>query len=703
MNKSQSKPQLFLPLLFEENEGQMGAAIHFRARSMHGDFYLKPNAITTVLTAKNPEQEQGQAQPKRDRMQPEWEQTITGVVLALSFVGARADVVPEGLEPSSAKYHYLKGKDPASWRTQVPVFPKMRYAGLWEGVDLELAGGEEGLKLYWHLDSPEHLSSVRLRWEGGDGLSLEEDGSLSLKHTLGELRDPAPQAWQIIDGEKVFVDCTFRLDGENEFGFTLSSEYDGNSPLVVDPLIPYSTYLGGDMYNWGADIAVDNQSFAYVTGYTASVDFPVTPGAFQTVFSGSVDAFITKLSADGSSLIYSTYLGGSDSTNGYGIAVDAQGYAYVTGITSSIDFPVTPGSFQTTLQGTNCGFITKLAADGASLLYSTYLGGSMNNYSYSIAIDDQDCAYITGMTLSSDFPVTPGAFQPTYQGNACAFITKLAADGGSLLYSTYLGGSVYNGARSIVVDAQYSAYVAGATQSNDFPVTPDAFQTTMQGSFSVFVTKFSGDGSSLLYSTYLGGSGTDISVRIAVNEQGYAYVTGYTNSTDFPVTPGAFQTTLAGVDDAFITKFAADGKSLLASTYLGGSMDDFGNSIALDSLSRAYVTGRTASGDFPITPNVIPSSFSGGTDAFVSIFSADLSALYVSYFLGGNENDSGLGIAVGQDGVVYTTGATTSNNFPVTPGAFQTTFSGVSDAYITRNIFLFLEIRQASLTIKKLK
>lgn len=268
------------------------------------------------------------------------EYDLSGVAIDMSFVGANAGIIPQGMKEFDAKYHYLMGNDQAQWKTHLSAYHKLRYNRLWEGIDLELTGGAQGLKMCWYLNIPARVSDLRLRLEGGNKIVVNEDGSLTLKHALGELVDSAPIAWQIVNGQKVAVDCAFHIEGENEYGFALSDSYDESLPLVIDPLIPYTTYLGGDSSAVIRDIALDNQGHAYVAGFTTSSDFPVTPGAFQTTMSGAQSAFVTKLSEDGASLIYSTYLSGNNSDGALGITVDALGFAYITGSTGSADFPM---------------------------------------------------------------------------------------------------------------------------------------------------------------------------------------------------------------------------------------------------------------------------------------------------------------------------------------------------------------------------
>jgi hypothetical protein len=374
----------------------------------------------------------------------------------------------------------------------------------------------------------------------------------------------------------------------------------------------YSTYLGGSDVDEALSIAVDAAGNAYVSGITASPDFPTTPGAFQTAYAGGFDdAFVTKLNPNGSVLVYSTYLGGSTgSEQGSGITIDALGNAYVTGSTSSLDFPTTAGAFQTE----GLIFVTKLDPTGSTLVYSTYL--CCNADTFAIAVDTAGSAYVTGHANSQDLPTTPGAFQgPNSAPSPNAFVTKFDPTGSALVYSTYLGGSGDEVGEGIAVDAAGNAYVTGSTTSIDFP-TANAVQPTFGGVRDAFVTKLNPAGSAVVYSTYLGGSDRDAAAGIAIDTAGNAYVTGHTESVDFPTISGAFQTT----GQAFVTKLDPTGSNLAYSTRLGGSSFDAGTGIAVDTLPNpnAYVTGFTGSPDFPTSPGAFQTVSGGGQDAFVA-------------------------------------------------------------------------------------
>ena len=447
-------------------------------------------------------------------------------------------------------------------------------------------------------------------------------------------------------------------------------------PLIIDPALVYSTYLGGSYEDTGYGIAVDSSGNAYITGYTWSDDFP---NPLQSTYGGSGDVFVTKLNATGSALIYSTYLGGRSNDYGHGITVDADGNAYITGDTSSDNFP-TVNPLQPDYGEWGDAFVVKLNASGSALIYSTYLGGSYHDNANGIAVDRWGSAYITGETLSADFP-TQDALQPDHGGGYDAFVAKLNAAGSQLVYSTYLGGSSGDNGGGIAVDALENAYVTGVAGSNDFPRTPGAYQTAFGGGEDAFVTKINAAGSTLVYSTYLGGTSYDGGNDVSVDVDGNAYITGFA-SEGFP-TANALQPDYGGgPHDAFVAKLNATGSALIYSTYLGGSGLDWGNGIAIDTSGNAYVTGQTNSGGFPTQDPFQPDP-GGNVDAFVVKLNASGSGLVYSTYLGGGSNDYGTGIAVDADGNAYVTGGTASSNFP-TVGPLQPSNAGEFDAFVAK-------------------
>jgi hypothetical protein len=499
------------------------------------------------------------------------------------------------------------------------------------------------------------------------------------------------------------IDGRYVLKSGGEVTFEIAP-YDRTRPLIIDPVLSYSTYLGGSDMDYANAIAVDPSGNAYVTGYTASIDFPLanplqsSPG-FGVCTDGMANfpcfnVFVTKLNPAGTALVYSTYLGGNSEDYATGIALDASGDAYVTGYTNSTDFPV-----QNALQAENAGgwdvFVTELSADGASLIYSTYWGGSSDDIGTGVAVDSSGNAYISGYTDSPDFPVTPGALQANYGGGAHnGVVLKFKAGGAQLGYSTFLGGSSDDYAYGVAVDSAGDAYVTGATNSTNFP-TVNAFQPNYAGGlcavapntfpcYDAFVAKLNPAGSALIYSTYLGGTGSDYGYAIALDGSSNAYVTGYTTSTNFPTTAGAFQRVFGGSYDTFVAKLNGAGSALVYSTYLGDPGTQVGYGIAVDSSGHACVTGYNYGGGFP-TVNPTQAQNAGFYDAFVCVLNASGSSLDFSTYLGGSLDEVGHGISVDPAGNVYVTGGTFSLDFPITSGSFQPAYGGGPyDAFVTK-------------------
>jgi len=499
------------------------------------------------------------------------------------------------------------------------------------------------------------------------------------------------------------IDGRYILKSDGEVTFEIAP-YDRTRPLIIDPVLSYSTYLGGSDMDYANGIAVDPSGNAYVTGYTASIDFPLANPAQNSPGGGTCsdgvdtipcfDAFVTKLNPAGTALVYSTYLGGSGDDYGTRIALDASGDAYVTGYTNSTDFPV-----QNALQAENAGgydaFVAELSADGASLIYSTYWGGSADDLGSGVAVDSSGNAYISGSTASPDFPVTPGALRANYGGgDHDGFVVKVNSGGAELGYSTFLGGSADDYAYGVAVDSAGNAYVTGATNSTNFP-TVNAFQPNYAGGlcatapntfpcYDAFVAKLNPAGSALIYSTYLGGTGSDYGYAIALDGSSNAYVTGYTISTNFPTTAGALRRVFGGSYDAFVAKLNGAGSALVYSTYLGGAGTEIGYDVAVDSFGRALVTGYNYGGQFP-TVSPTQAQNAGFYDAFVSVLNASGSSLDFSTYLGGSLDEVGRGISLDPSGNAYVTGGTFSVDFPTTSGSYQPSYGGGPyDAFVTK-------------------
>ena len=656
-----SSVQFFkIPLYFEKNEGQIDPSVKYLAKGRGYSFYFTPQEIAMELKKGSKE-----------------ESRRTSSVLKLQFVGASQNPRILGIDEQACKSNYFIGNDPAKWRTDISNFARVQYEEIYPGIDALFYGSNEQLEYDLCLAPQANAEMARLRIEGAQSLLIDDSGNLCIRMGDGEeVQMKKPIVYQTFSDKRISIDGDFVLIAHNEFGFSLGN-YDKSAKLVIDPVvIVYSSYLGGSAEDFGNGIAVDSAGNAYLTGSTSSTDFP-TKNAFQTAYAGNTDAFISKfdpaLSGIGS-LLYSTYLGGSLNDAGSDIAVDSAGNAYVIGVTSSTDFP-TKNAFQIANAGRNDAFITALNSSGNGLIYSSYLGGSLDDFGFGIAVDSVGNAYVTGTTFSSDFPIV-NAFQPTLAGSGDAFVAKINATP-SLVYSSYLGGSEGDSANGIAVDSAGNAYITGYTFSHNFP-TVNAFQPTLAGPQNAFVTKIDST-PSLAYSSYLGGSSSDSGNGIAVDSAGNAYVTGETQSTNFP-TVNAFQPALAGGLDAFVTKIDST-PALAYSSYLGGSLNDAGFGIAVDSAGNAYVTGITQSTNFP-TVNAFQPTLAGFGDAFVAKINSTPSLVYSSY-LGGSQGASGNEIAVDPAGNAYVTGYTSSTNFP-TVNAFQTALAGPLNAYVVK-------------------
>ena len=683
-----------LPLNFELNHGQTNARVKFVARSDGYVLFLTPTEL--VMALDNP------AAHRRGKENLEARETTSEKVrpprsiVRMKLKGANPQPQIEGLDQLPTRSNYFTGADPAAWRTNIPNYARVRYAQVYPGIDMVYYGNARRLEYDFIVAPGSDPEMIEIAFGGSQDFEMSRTGDVILHTQQGDVRQSKPVAYQELNGVKEEVPVNWVAKNERSVGFQLGA-YDPSRPLIIDPVLIYSTYLGGSGFDQGYAIAVDSLGNSYVTGQTAAIDFPTTSGAFQTVYGGG-DAFVAKLNPSGSALVYSTYIA---SASGNGIAVDDAGNAYITGDAGPTSFPTTAGAFQTSPLGYDA-FVTKLNATGSALVYSARFGGNLDDFSRGIALDSAGNAYITGWTVCRStictFP-TVNAFQPNYAGgNNDAFVTKIDSSGSSLVYSTYLGGGkIINGTEdwgeAIAVDNVGSAYVTGYTYSPDFPVTAGAFDTSRAG-LDAFVTKFTPDGVSLVYSTFLGGAGRELGQGIAVDANGNAYVTGVTESFDspftsayegFPVTSGAFQT--KGSYDAFVTKLNAKGSALVYSTYLGGSAGvDRGWAIALDGAGNACVTGDTASTDFPVS-NAIQAAYGGGlSDAFVTKLNASGSGLVYSTFLGGNLSDEGRGIACkGSD--VFATGDTSSANFPTSNPLQVNNGGGLQnhdDAFIVR-------------------
>ncbi|HEU4683280.1 MAG TPA: SBBP repeat-containing protein [Nitrospira sp.] len=676
-----------IPIHFVPNRGQADGAVRFVGYGPGATLLLTNDAALVVDAASR-------------------------TLLRQSIVNGTHPSQVEGLDPFDGKSHFFLDRGPEGWQTDVPQFSRVSYRDVYPGIDLVYYGNGGTVEYDWIVAPGADPASITLALEGPERCRLDETGDLLLDTAAGTLRLARPVVYQPVGAGRRSVEGGYVLESGNRVRYTIGA-YDPRVPLIIDPNLHYATYLGGSGLDVGYDVALDTHGYVYVTGETRSPNFPLKNQVASA--GGDYEAFVAKLDPTLSTLVYSTYLGGVGADRGHGIAVDPQGNAYITGYTTSPNFPVTNGAFDTTCGSdgacnpTTSGgrtyqysdaFIVKLDPSG-KLVYGTYLGDSASDTGTGIAVDTLGTAYVTGSTQSRHFPTTPGAFRTECVGGNplsgfCtqdAFVVRLNGAGSDLVYSTFLGGTNVDSGMDIAIDVNpglaSAAYITGVTQSvRDFPTTAGAFRSAGAGLTDAFVTKLDPLGRKLLYSSYLGGSDYDDARGIAVDRDGSAYIIGQTASTDFP-TANALDST-CGTDgtcnftgmnkyvDVFVTKVNPQGSGLVYSTYLGGSGIEFAGSIAVDGALSAYVTGETTSDDFPVVnPVQATNAALGSAEAFVAKLSPDGNALQYSTYLGGIASEHGDGIAIDSQGNAYVTGMAGSG-FPTTSGAFQFSFPGAS-------------------------
>ena len=693
-----------LPISFEVNRGQTEESVKFLARGRGYNLFL--TATEAVLSLRKEVQREKSesllAKAGRGRKTALLSHaSSTTSTVRMKLVGANPEAQATGEEQLPGTINYFTGRDAGKWQREVSSYAKVRYQNVYPGVGMVYYGNQRELEYDFVLAPGADPGIIKLAFAGAQKMSVAENGDLVLRTAAGELHQRQPVTYQETNGSRQTVASRYVIR-DGQVGFEVG-DYDTNKPLIIDPMLSYSTYLGGGENEASFGVTVDADGNAYIVGTTASADYPVTSGAIQPTIGGNNtlgDAFVTKLNAAGTSLVYSTYLGGNNNDYAYDIAVDADGNAYVMGSTVSSDFPTTSGAFQSTgasSNGSEDGFVTKLDAAGSSILYSTYIGGSNGDSCRAIAINALGEVYVTGGTQSADFPMTSGAYQTVLgSGSYDAFVAKLNTTGTALIFATFIGGNSAT-AHDLALDSAgnvffvgeaYTGTLGGGQTIFSYPVTPNAYQSTAAAEgFEGFMSEVSADGTQLLYSSYLGGSMEDSAIGVAVDADDNVFVAGYTGSSDFPVTSGCAQPIFGGPYDAFISKFdlsSPSAVSLIYSTYLGGSNLEDPYGIAVDSAGNAYVAGYTASYDFPVTQ----ASTHGWLSAFVTKLNAAGSEILDSTRFG-EVYTYGYGLAIDSAGNAYVVGETTSSSFPTTPGSVQTAFGGGgSDGFITKLDFV---------------
>jgi hypothetical protein len=680
---------------FIENAGQLSNQdVRFYATSGDMQMGFAESAVLIKIVERSPAAVIKSPQDRELIHSPPPEPVSSrGVLLRLDFEGANR-VTPQGRDPLPHPTNFFIGNDPTRWRTGVRSFREIIYEDLYDGIDLVYRLGPNGLKYDFLVNPVADPRSIRMAYEGIKSLNVNPT-SLVLGTAVGNVWDDDLVA--TAGGES--VQCAFARVEFQTAGFDCMG-WNGTHTLVIDPLV-WSTYLGGGSDDYARALVLDAAGNPIVAGYTASADFPTTPGVYDFTFNGGFhDAFVVKLSADGSSLLWATYLGGGIDDLATSLVLDGSGNPVVAGYTESADFPTTPGAYDVTFNGGfHDGFVVKLSADGSSLLWATYLGGDDYDWLEALVLDNSGNPVAAGCTTSSDFPTTPGAYKPIFSGTD-AFTAKLSADGSSLLWATYLGGDNWDQIWALSIDASGNPVAAGRTISSDFPATPGAYDATYGGYGDAFVVKLSADGSSLLWATYLGGDSNDLAYALVLDSSGNPVVAGYTESWDFPATSGAYDVALGNFCDAFVAKLSTDGSSLLWATYLGGSASDWAEALVLDNSGNPVVAGYTNFRDFPAIPGAYDKTYNGEADGFVAELKADGSNITWATYLGGSSGDwdEVYAIALSTSGYAVVAGNTDSVDFPATLGAYDVTYNGADDAFVAK-LELTLDLSPPTVTI----
>lgn len=658
-----------LPLRFEANNGQTDARVDFLARGLGYTLFLTPGEA--VLSLRGADGAQG---------------SDSSSVLRAQLVGANAASFATPLDELPGRSNYLLGNDPAKWITDVPAFGQVRYDNVYPGVDLVYYGTGGRLLEYDFIVAPRvDPAIISLGFTGQESTRIDAAGNLILGLPGGDITLAAPIAYQQIDAQRQPVTSRYVLASDGRVGFEIG-EYDPSLPLVIDPVLSFSTYLGGSGTDTATAVTVDAAGTVYVAGETTSLNFPTSTPP-QASRAGSNDAFVVSLTADGSSVRYATYLGGRGTETAGGIAVNDSSEAVVVGSSTSTDFPTATGAVQRTLQGSRAAFVVKLNKNGNALAMGTYLGGGGSDRANDVVLDAAGTIYLTGETTSTDFPTTRGAFQETGGSANKAFVSKLTGDGRSVTYSTYVGSGTSTTevfGRGISVDSRGFIYVAGKAEAS-FPTTAGAVQASFEGGGSdAFALKLSPGGrgaADLVYATYLGGKSADEAWDIALDSRDNVLVVGTTSSSGFPVFKAA-QGAGGGTSDGFLTKISPDGRALVYSTFVGGSGTDRGTGVSVDRDDRTTIVGMTGSSNFPVLNAFQPTQNAGSDDAFVARFDAGGALDYASY-LGGAKADEATAVAVDGNGNAVVVGFTTSIDFP-NNGAVQPNSGGGRDAFIAR-------------------
>jgi RHS repeat-associated protein len=663
-----------LPLAFEQNVGQTDSSVQYLARGQGYSAFLTSGEIALTLDkvrAGAAERGEDASSNYRD-------------VVKVQFANANSNVTFSGGDELQGRSNYfLPGVDPVQ-ASDVTQYGSVVAHNVWNGIDIRFQGSGQNLRFDIQAQAGADLSQVELHYAGPDSVSVDQQGCVVLHTPGGDVYQQAPTLYQTgDDGQQQPVSGAYVMRDDGNIGFSVGN-YDSTKELVLDPTLSFATYLGGASNDYAYAVTTDLNNNLIIAGSTLSSAYPTTSDAINSSLSGTRDVFISKLNAAGDTLLFSTYIGGNETGDEQANAVttDVGGNIFVTGTTSASNFYTTSGAYSRTMAGSQDAFVLELSGAGNNVVWSSFLGGSGVDKGRAIAVDGAGQVYVAGYA-EANFP-TVHAYQTSYGGSGDAFVTVFKADGSGLLGSTYLGGSALDDAYGIALDNSNHIYVDGLTSSSAYPTTGGAYQTSSGGGQDGFVSRLTLPSTTMTldWSSYIGGSGEDGLRGIAVDSSNRAYVAGYSKSSNYPTTVGAYQTTLSGTQDAVVSRLDSNGTALGFSSYVGGTGVDEAKGIALDASNNVYLAGLT-SGSFP-TSNAAQSTYGGGSnDAFVLEMASSGASLTWSTYLGGSGDDYAQGISVDTNSNVIVAGATASTNFP-TASPYQGSNAGGYDAFIAR-------------------
>jgi len=659
-----------LPLAFVENVGQWETEARFVARrgGMHAAFFTR--CVTLSFHDRDGDRSHG-------------------TTVAMAFEGASTDARVTGANPLPGVNNYYLGSDASRWRTGVRRYRQVRYHDLYHGVHVRFRECGRNLEYDVELESGADLERVVIRCEGIQGLLLDRDGALVMNTAQGTIRQKPPTTWHVLpDGGHRAVTCRYRILDERRYGFVVANREPALA-MVIDPGLEASTYLGGSQYDYTTDVVVDATGATTLCGYTESSNFPTTAGSYDRTFNGRMDAFVARFDSSCSKLLFSTFLGGSSADFAQALALTGTGEIVVTGFTQSSSFPTTSGAYSTRSPGGGDAFVTRLNSTGSALTFSTFLGGSGYDLPYDLVLGVADRVIVVGLTQSSDFPTTAGAYDRSFNGGDDAFVTGLNATGSQLDFSTFLGGAGKEPATTVALGASGDLTVAGdafgTNNTSNFPTTPGAYRQTYNGGKAdAYVVRLNATASTLVYSTFLGGNAYDAVRGISVGSNGAVTVAGQTYSANFPTTAGAYDTSYNGNGDVFVVRLDNTGSSLTFGTFVGGSDYDDGTALGVDSSGAATVAGWTRSTDYPTTPGAFQTAYQAEADGFVTRLKPAGDGLFYSTYFGGTRLDILNAMTLDPTNAATVAGEVWSKDFPTTPGAFWTSYQSWGDAFVSR-------------------